>query len=65
LTANLELAADSQGILRMKTFPGLWIDRDGLLARDYRRLMDVLERGLATSEHVAFVERLAQARRVK
>jgi len=49
----------------MKTFPGLWIDRDGLLARDYRRLMDVLERGLATSEHVAFVERLAQARRVK
>ena len=62
LPNNRQLQPDPDGILRIKIFPGLWIDRDGLLARDYRRLMDALDRGLATPEHAAFVANLAEAR---
>ena len=46
----------------MKTFPGLWISSSALLARDYQKLMQTLEAGLATPEHAAFVEALAKRR---
>lgn len=62
LAQNRELEADPDGILRIKTFPGLWIDRDRLLAGDARGLMETLRRGLASPEHAEFVSRLAAAR---
>jgi Uma2 family endonuclease len=60
LRADRELEADADGILRVHCFPGLWIDVEAVL-RDDRRLTDVLARGLATPEHAAFVQSLAQA----
>lgn len=62
LEAGIELQPDSSGIVRAKTFPGLWIDGLALIARDYRALMHTLEAGLATPEHAAFVEELAKRR---
>ena len=62
LTQNRELQVGPDGILRIKTFPGLWIDRDRLLSRDGPGLMDTLQRGLATPEHSEFVSKLADAR---
>ncbi|HXE52795.1 MAG TPA: Uma2 family endonuclease [Tepidisphaeraceae bacterium] len=62
LRQNRELQIDPDGILRSQTFPGLWIDRDRLLARDGPGLMQTLQRGLATPEHAAFVAKLAEAR---
>jgi len=62
LKADRELSADSDGVLRIRTFPGLWISGPAVLAQDYKGLMDVLNRGLATPEHGAFVQRLADAR---
>jgi Uma2 family endonuclease len=59
LTRNQELAADPDGIVRVRTFPGLWIDPSGMLARDYPRLMATLQKGLISPEHAAFVQRLA------
>lgn len=61
LPENQEVSIDTDGVLRVRTFPGLWIDCEGLLERDCRRQMDTLGRGLASPEHAAFVERLADA----
>src|SRR5205809_5915686 len=62
LRANQELQLDADGVLRMRTFPGLWIHAEALFVKDQRRLRATLEQGLATPEHAAFVQRLAAAR---
>jgi Uma2 family endonuclease len=62
LTGNRDLAADADGVLRVRVFPGLWIDSGALFAKDYNKLMATLQQGLATPEHAAFVERLARAK---
>jgi Uma2 family endonuclease len=49
------------GIYRSKVFPGLWLDPKALYAKDLDRLIHVLEEGLATPEHAAFVAKLAAA----
>jgi Uma2 family endonuclease len=61
LAADRELEADADGILRIRCFPGLWIDGEALLSKDWR-LMEVLQQGLATPEHAAFVQALQDAR---
>ncbi len=58
-----EVAAGGDGIHRSSGFPGLWLDAAALLAGDGARLLEVLNRGLATPEHAVFVERLAARRR--
>jgi len=52
-----------QGISRSRVFPGLWFDMAALLRLDSARLMEVLQQGLASREHAAFVKRLQTARR--
>lgn len=52
--AYLPLTPDANGILRSRTFPGLWLDLTVLLAGDGFRLMATLQQGLASAEHVAF-----------
>lgn len=47
------------GILRSEVFPGLWLDPEALVTGDLPRVATVLQHGLASPEHVAFVERLA------
>jgi Uma2 family endonuclease len=61
LRADRELAPDPDGVLRIHCFPGLWIDVEALFEQD-RRVITVLEQGLATPEHAAFVQSLAEAR---
>jgi len=63
LRADRELNPDADGILRIRSFPGLWIDRRALLADDHARLLRTLEQGLITPEHAEFVRLLAAARR--
>jgi Uma2 family endonuclease len=55
------LAPDADGIYRSRRFPGLWLDPQALLAGDVRRVREVLEQGLATTEHAAFVAALQAA----
>ena len=64
LRGDQELSADADGILRIRTFPGLWVDAKALLARDHAKLMATLLLGVATPEHAEFVARLAAARKV-
>lgn len=56
------LPAGPDGIYRSEAFPGLWLDAQALFAGDFRAIRAALEQGLATTEHVAFVARLAAAR---
>ena len=53
---------DADGLYRSRVFPGLWLDPQSLLMRDTRRLRAVIDQGVATAEHAAFVARLAAAR---
>jgi hypothetical protein len=49
---------DPQGVIRSRSFPGLWLDAAALLAMNGATVLDVLQRGLGTSEHAAFVAKL-------
>ena len=52
-----------QGVSRSLVFPGLWIDNAALAARDSARLIEVVQQGLASRAHAAFVKRLQAAHR--
>lgn len=54
------ITVDSDGILRSKLFPGMWLDPPRLWQRDVAGILAVLQRGLATPEHAQFVQRLNQ-----
>ena len=58
-----DMAADADGVLRPRVFPGLWLHANALLPLDGATVMDVLRQGLAMPEHAAFVQRLQAQRR--
>lgn len=62
LRGDQQLMPDVDGVYRMRAFPGLWIHGEAVLAKDYARMMSILQQGLATPEHADFVRRLANAR---
>jgi hypothetical protein len=55
--AYVPLPAES-GIVRSKVFPGLWLDPAAMADRNIARALTVLQQGLATPEHTAFVAQL-------
>ncbi len=57
-----ELQPVADGLLRSQAFPGLWLDPAALLRRDADRMKEVLQQGLASPEHAAFVARLTAGR---
>jgi Uma2 family endonuclease len=61
LTSGHELMPEKDGIHRLRTFPGLWIDSQALLAKDAQKMVDVLQQGLSAPEHAQFMQRLASA----
>lgn len=50
------------GRYESRVFPGLWLDPAALLRGDLQRVFAVLQEGIATAEHAAFVEQLRAAR---
>jgi Uma2 family endonuclease len=54
------LAANSDGLLKSIQFPGLWLDPEAMLRRDMSRVISVLQAGLASPEHAAFVKKLTE-----
>ena len=63
LTTDKELSPDADGIIRVHTFPGLWIEAPAVLARNLPQMLKTLNIGLATPDHAAFVQKLAAARK--
>ena len=53
---------DADGLIRSRVFPGLHLDVVALLAVDWAQVLAAVQRGLATPEHAAFVQRLAEPR---
>ena len=54
------LAPDANGIYKSEVLPGLWLDAAALLRDDLVTVMQVLQQGLASPEHAAFVARLQE-----
>jgi hypothetical protein len=48
----------TEGLYRSEVFPGLWLDPAALVRGDLAGVLQVLQRGLATTEHAAFVAQL-------
>jgi Uma2 family endonuclease len=56
-----DLLPATAGILRSEAFPGLWLDPAALTNLDLPRALQVLQQGVASPEHAAFVVRLQSA----
>ena len=57
------LSPDENGIIKSRVFPGLWLDTHALLSGQPARVLTVLQQGLASPEHLAFVARLESQRK--
>lgn len=55
----LDLPADPDGILRSQAFPGFWLAVAQLLAGNMQGVLAVLQEGVQSSEHAAFIQKLA------
>ncbi len=54
------LPADENGIWRSEVFPGLWFKPDCLFNEDLAGLLAVVQQGLQSPEHRAFVEKIGR-----
>jgi hypothetical protein len=52
------LVPHHDGTLRSESFPGLWLDRAALVSGDMARVLAVVQKGIESPEHVAFVSGL-------
>ncbi len=52
------LPPDANGLLRSRVFPGLWLDPTALVRSDLATVLAVLDQGLASPDHAAWVARL-------
>jgi hypothetical protein len=52
----------TDGTVRSKVFPGLWLDTAAMLRGDLAGALAVLQGGMATAEHVEFVKALKSKR---
>ncbi|MFO0965649.1 MAG: Uma2 family endonuclease [Gemmataceae bacterium] len=59
------LAPGHDGVHRSRIFPGLWLDGAAFLKRDMVQVLAVLQKGLDSEEHRAFVQRLQEAKTKK
>jgi hypothetical protein len=56
------LAKSTDGLYKSKVFPGLWLDPKALIAGDMVKVLEIVQKGIATPEHERFVKKL-QARK--
>lgn len=61
--SNKELDIPKNGIAKLSSMPGLWIDTKALMEKNGPQLMSTLNAGLASPEHAAFVKKLAAAKK--
>jgi len=54
----VELPVDADGIIRSRTFPGLWLAVASVLSGNMKDVLKVLQEGMQSPEHAAFVHKL-------
>lgn len=57
--------AGAEGIIRSRTFPGLWLNIPALLAGKMAGVFDTLQAGLQSKEQADFIKRLAKRIKAK
>jgi Uma2 family endonuclease len=57
------LSPDRSGVIRSQVFPGLQLDVKAMLKEDLAKVLAVLQKGLGSPEHKAFVRKLKKAKR--
>lgn len=63
LPAAREVSPGADGIIRLQSFPGFWINVEALFQSDYKKMMATFQEGLDSVEHVEFVSRLAKSKK--
>jgi Uma2 family endonuclease len=63
LAGDRELVAGDDGVVRVRIFPGLWIDSGALFNLDLHGLVATAQQGFATPEHAAFVAKLGAVKK--
>ena len=53
------LPPSTDGVLKSEVLPGLWLDPRALLEGNSLRVLEVVQRGVQSPEHAAFVQQLA------
>lgn len=56
---NILLETDAEGIIKSQVFPGLWLSVVDLLAGNMTRVLTLVQSGLNSPEHEAFVQKLS------
>ncbi|MBD2201354.1 Uma2 family endonuclease [Calothrix sp. FACHB-1219] len=56
------LSPGADGIIRSQVFPGLWLAVEALLNNQMAQVLEVVQAGLNSAEHTAFVQQLSQRR---
>jgi len=54
---------DGGSLFKSRTFPGLWLDARALLSGELARVFEVVDQGVAQSDHASFAAQLAENRR--
>jgi len=54
----VSLEPDEAGVIRSEVFPGLWLAVPSLLTGEMARVLEVVQEGLNSAEHAAFLEQL-------
>jgi Uma2 family endonuclease len=54
------LEADADGVIKSQVFPGLWLLVPALLTGEMTKVLGLLQQGLDSVEHTAFVQRFSQ-----
>ena len=55
----IQIEPNTEGTICSQVFSGLWLDKSALLAGNLARVLEVLQQGLSTKEHQAFVQKLS------
>ncbi|BAY62649.1 hypothetical protein NIES22_27240 [Calothrix brevissima NIES-22] len=56
------LSPGADGIIHSQVFPGLWLAVEALLNNQMAQVLEVVQAGLNSAEHTAFVQQLSQRR---
>ncbi len=59
----VNLQPDATGVIHSQTFPSLWLPVTALLEGNSAEVLAVLQQGLQTAQHQAFVEHLSRQKR--
>jgi len=52
------LVKTKSGLYKSKVFPGLWLDDKAMIAGDLAKVIEIVQQGVASPEHLRFVEKL-------